>query len=422
MKNVKKGGQFSLSLISLVIGNLFFCACQQEPKSEKNVDDVFFPIMAWDDVRDEETIQKMAEAGINMIAFTPPELLDACEQHGVKAIVFDARVTPKWDEQFDAEKGNAALKDLITKYNDHPAVYGYHLKDEPDGNQLYELGKSARLVNELAPGKWAYINLPPGMGDWYDKEYLQLFVDQCEPKFISYDNYAIGESDPYGFSWGYWANIWDIRSASLRNNVPFHTILLTGAHFSYRIPSYDDLSLQIFGALAYGAHGLAYYKFVGETLSVLGAPELGNWRFAPLDEFGDITPSYYNVKNLNKRVQAWAPTLLKLRSDDVYHVGGDIPDRNHGVTDTSLIQGFEAGHSFIVGEFTHTEDGSKWIMVVNKDLKGSTFLRPTFSESVDPDAIQLLSHATGELIEWPGIWYSLAPGQGALLKVALKPH
>lgn len=415
MQNVKLQGR-----LAIFIGILFVSSCRYAPEKKMDMDKPFFPIMAWDDVRDEETIRKMAECGINSIAFTPPSLLDACAQYGIKAIVFDSAVTPKWDEQYNAARGGAALRKLIAKYNDHPAVFGYHLKDEPDGNQLYELGKSARLVNELAPGKWAYINLPPGMGDWYDKEYLQLFVDQCAPKFISYDNYAIGESDKYGFSWGYWANIWDIRSASLRNQVPFHTILLTGAHFGYRIPSYDDLALQIYGALAYGAQGLGYYKFVGETLTVLGAPELGNWRFAPLDEFGDITPSYYNLKNLNKRIQSWAPTLLKLRSDDVYHVGGDIPERNHSITDTSLIQGFDAGYAFIVGEFTHIEDASRWIMIVNKNLKESTFIRPKFAESVDTNTIQILSHATGKLIEWPGIWYSLAPGQGVLLKVRVK--
>lgn len=407
------------SVVALLIMNSA-CVTKRKLAHQENANKPFFPIMAWDDVRDVETIKKMAEAGINSIAFTPPELLDACYQYGVKAIVFDPRVTPKWDQPYNAEKGNPVLREIIEKYNDHPAVFGYHLKDEPDGNQLFELGKSSKLVNELAPGKWAYINLPPGMGDWYDKEYLQLFVDQCQPKFISYDNYAIGESDKYGFSWGYWANIWDIRSASLRNKVPFHTIFLSAAHFSYRIPSFDDLSLQIYGALAYGAQGLGYYKFVGETLSVLGAPELGNWRFAPLDEFGDKTPTYYNVQNLNKRIQAWAPTLLKLKSDDVYHIGGDIPDRNHGVTDTSLIKGFENGHSFIVGEFTHQEDGSRWIMIVNKDLQNSTFLRPKFADNVDVNSIELLSHATGKLTEWPKIWYSLSPGQAALIKVNMK--
>ena len=40
----------------------------------------FFPLTAWDDVRSEETIRKMAECGVNLIAFVPPNLLDACEK------------------------------------------------------------------------------------------------------------------------------------------------------------------------------------------------------------------------------------------------------------------------------------------------------------------------------------------------------
>ena len=45
--------------------------------------------MAWDDVREESTIKKMAECGINSIAFVPPDFLDACQKYQVKAIVFD---------------------------------------------------------------------------------------------------------------------------------------------------------------------------------------------------------------------------------------------------------------------------------------------------------------------------------------------
>lgn len=113
-----------------------------------------------------------------------------------------------------------------------------------------------------------------------------------------------------------------------------------------------------------------------------------------------------------------APVLLKLKSKDVYHIGGDsIPQRNHGVTESSLIQGMQAGVAFIVGEFTHSEDNSEWLMIVNKDLKGSTFIRPTFSDRVDPSSIKILSQVTGEFIDWPGIWFSLEPGQGVLLRV-----
>jgi hypothetical protein len=370
----------------------------------------FFPLMAWDDVRSEETIQKMADCGINLIAFVPPKLLDACEQHGVKAIVFDPRVTPAWDKPFASKTANDVLPEIIEKYNKHPAVYGYHLKDEPDGGQFAELAKSAELVRKLAPGKWPYINLTPGMGDGYVKDHLQPFVEQCRPPILSYDNYPIGEN--VEFSYGYWANMWDVRSVALKNKIPFHTILLTAAHFNYRIPTAADLRLQINGALAYGARGLAYYKFCSEPLSVLDAPDLGNFR-GPLDEFGEKTRVWDDLRNINRQVLNLAPTLLKLRSDDVYHVG-DIPERNHGINDSSLVAKLEAGVAFIIGDFTH-DDGSRWVMIVNKNLKESAFCRPVFRNM--PKSVRYLSPVTGELKPFPSPWYALAPGQGVLLKL-----
>lgn len=118
-----------------------------------------------------------------------------------------------------------------------------------------------------------------------------------------------------------------------------------------------------------------------------------------------------------------APILLKLKSTDVYHIGGDsIPQRNHGVTDSSLIQGMDTGVAFIVGEFTHIEDNSTWMMIVNKNLKGSTFVRPQFAENVNTSSIKILSQTTGEFIDWPGPWFSLSPGHGVLLRVELKQH
>lgn len=371
----------------------------------------FFPIMAWDDVENEATIRKMANCGINSIAFVPPTLLDACAKHDVKAILFDQRVTPRWDQQYNATSATSVLREMVEKYNNHPATYGYHLKDEPDDGQFPELGKSSQLLRDIAPGKWAYINLPPGMGDWYSDTYLQKFVDMCKPPVLSYDNYAIGETGT--FSYGFWANAWDVRKAALRNNLPFHVIILTAAHFNYRVPNDGDLRLQIYGSLAYGARGLGYYKFRSRSLDVLGAPDLGNFRDAPLDQFDEKTAMYPKLKNINRQVANIAPYLMKLRNDDVYHVG-EIPERNHGITSHTLLSGLKAGAGLIVGDFTHEEDGSRWVMVVNKDLTSSTFCRPIFTDEVK--SVQYVSPITGKLTDFPDPWYALAPGQGVLLK------
>lgn len=388
---------------------LMMCAngCAADTQSK-----VFFPLLAWDYVDDERTVEAMAECGITMIAFVPEKMLDACQKHGVKAIVHDERIGPKrWDGPYNSAEAMAALPDLVKRVNNHPAVFGYHLRDEPGGDQFSELAKAAREVERLAPGKWPYINMTPGMGDDYVK-FLEDYVETCKPPILSYDNYAIGEGG--GFSYGFWANIADIRGVAVKHNIPFWTIVLTVAHWGYREPTAADLRLQVYGSLVYGARGVSYYKFMSCELPIMEAPDLGNWRMGPLDEFGEKTRTWHDLRNVNRHVQNLAPFLLKLRCDDVYHIGGEVPDRNHGPLEKSLVKSVSSGEGWVIGEFTH-EDGSRWIMAVNKSITLSGFFRPEFSVPVK--SLQYVSSATGEIRPYPSPWYCLAPGQGVLLRV-----
>lgn len=376
----------------------------------------FFPLMAWDDVDNEETIRLMAECGINSIAFVPPHLLDACAKYNIKAVLYDERLTPAWNVAFDPDKANAALPELVEKYNDHPALYGYHLKDEPGPDQFDALAKTAKLVRELAPGKWPYINmLPNGYGETYVTGYLQPYIDKVKPPILSFDRYVIGEAG--GFGDAYWEDLWDNRSVALANDIPLHTILLTSAHWSYRVPTDADLRLQIYGALVYGSRGLGYYKFRSRPLAIMNAPDLGNFRLGPLDEYDEVTPTYDHLKRINIALSHLTPTLLRLRSDDVYHIG-TLPAKNHGQTETSLIESLDGGDQFIIGEFTHQDDDSRWVMVVNRNLASSAFCRPKFRKELEK--LEFLSPITGKVEEFPNPWYALAPGQGVLLKPTFK--
>ncbi|MFO0791409.1 MAG: hypothetical protein U0805_18260 [Pirellulales bacterium] len=374
------------------------------------------PLMAWDYADDEPTLRAMAECGINLVAFVPPKALDTCQKLGIQAIVFDPEITPaRWDQPFQADRAAKVLPALIKKVNNHPAVYGYHLKDEPDPTQFAELAKSVAMVRELAPGKWPYINLTPGMGTGYDG-YLNSFIDTCHPTILSYDNYPLGQDG--SFSYGYWANMAQVRSAAVRSKLPFWTIFLSVAHLTYAEPTPAGLRLEAYGALAYGARGLCYYKFISRELPILEAPDLGDWRGAPLDQFGAKTEAWNWVRNMNRQIQNIAPALLKLRSDAVYHVG-EVPEQNRGIGPDTLVKGLSAGDAFIIGDFTSEEDGSRWVMIVNKHLKNSVPCRPEFT--VPPERVEYVSPITGELKPFPAPWYCLPPGQGVLLKLVTKP-
>lgn len=404
-----------IAIISFCLVFILQTAFSQTQKlTNPNPDvDTVFPIMAWDYVSDESMVKDMAENGINLIAFTPAELLDACEENGVKAILFDGSFTPRFDLPYDSEKGNKALREAIKLYNDHPAIYGYHLKDEPGPDQFPELAKSVKLVKELAPGKWPYINLLPtqSYGDAYES-YLEQFAQICKPTAFSYDNYSEDYAPEAGTGSLFWKNLAQVRNAAQRHDLPFWNIILTAPHFSYSELTASDLRLRVYGSLVYGAKGLSYYKFISASLPILDAPDLGNFRMAPIDQYGRRTSTWDLLRNVNSQVESIGPTLLKLHSDNVYHIGV-IPDANVGPSEETLVKDVPGG-DFVVGDFTHG-DGSRYVMIVNKSLTNSTPCNPVFNNP--PKEIILLSSWNGKYEKYPTPWYWLAPGQGVLLKL-----
>jgi len=370
-----------------------------------------FPLMAWDYASDEATLQSMHDCGINVIAFARTNMLEACARHGIGAIVYDDSVVGGRDGIFDGDHARTNLPALIARVNNLPAVYGYHIKDEPDPREFPELAKAVAVVKQLAPGKWPYINLLPDVGGSYDK-ILDDFVATCSPTALSYDRYCVVDS---GFDTAFWGNLFEMRAAAVRHQLPFWNIVLTSPHWYFRELTPADIRLQIWGSLAYGASGLSFYKFVSRELSEIKAFDLGNFRDGPLDQFGEKTPTWDWLHNSLRQVQNIAPFYLKLHSDDVYHFG-PLPPHNHGPSETTLVKSLPDGE-WVVGDFTH-EDGSRWVMIVNRSLSHSRPCTPEFN--IKPSSVEYVSPITGELKPYFMEYYWLAPGQAVLLKLTLK--
>jgi hypothetical protein len=270
------------------------------------------------------------------------------------------------------------------------------------------LAKVGSLVRELAPGKWPYINLFPDYAENWQlgatnyADYLERFIASCHPSLISYDNYSL--LDNGSIRENYWTNLESVRSACKRHNIQFWNIMQSVAHFSYRELNAADFRFQVYTTLAYGGRGLSWFTYF--------APPVGNYRMAPVDQFGNETPNWHFMQNVNLQVQKLAPTLLQLTSDDVYHIG-KIPGGCKGPPTNSLISGV-SGDNFVVGEFTH-RDGSRYVMIVNKDFAKSRPCSPQFRKP--PHRIQQVSPYSGALTPFEGEYVWLAPGAGALLKV-----
>ncbi|HOW64182.1 MAG TPA: hypothetical protein P5186_23945 [Candidatus Paceibacterota bacterium] len=368
----------------------------------------FFPLMAWNHApSDEATFRKMRECGLTVAGFVSPKDLDLCHAAGLRAIISDRRVSGYDWMNVDEAVARQNITSLVAEVGKHPAVYGYYLIDEPGRRLFPGLGKVAALVRELAPGKWPYINLFPNyanaqqLGTETYSDYLEQFVSLCKPTELSYDHYAL--MDDGSLRHGYWQNLQQMRSAARASRLPFWNIVLTVAHFNYREPTAADLKFQVYTTLAYGGRGIAYFTYF--------APSVGNYRMAPIDQFGNPTASWSALQNVNLQVGQLAGTLLKLNSDDVYHFGG-VPEGAHGPGETSLIKSV-GDAPFLVGDFTH-EDGSRYALVVNKDFVKSRFGALQFR--IAPQRIRMVSPYNGRLTDFSGEQQWLAPGQGVLLK------
>jgi hypothetical protein len=372
------------------------------------VEPAFFPILAWDNPpNDLAVFKRMRECGITVAGFVPPAALDNCQAAGLKAIVSDVRLSDYDWEKVDPKTARERVTQCVSEVWQHPAVFGYYLRDEPKAAYFPGLAVVAGVVKELHPGAWPYINLFPNycppfaLGTANYEEYVEKFVEQCKPTILSYDHYALMAGTairPH-----YFANLETMRRAGLKHKLPFWNIVLASAHFNYREVTEADFRFQAYTSLAYGARGLAYFKYF--------TPAVGNYRNGPVDQFGHETPTWRVMQHVNLQIAKLADTLLKLSSDRVYHFG-DVPEGCTGPDEKSLVKAVRG--PMVVGDFTH-EDGSRYVMIVNKNLTASVTPRPEFREAVAK--LQFVSPYNGTLGDYSGEQIWLAPGAGVLLKL-----
>ncbi len=368
----------------------------------------FFPIMPWDNPpNDPAVLRELRECGFTIAGFVAPKTLDACRAAGLKAIVKDPRAMSLDWKHFDEALAWTNLASLVAEVGKHPALFGYYLRDEPSADMFYGLGRTSAILRDVAPGKWPYINLFPNyanqeqLGTRTYAEHLDQYVAACQPPIISYDHYALMNGG--SLREGYWLNLEQIRALAFKHRLPFWNIVLSTAHYDYRVPTDADFRFQIYSTLAYGGRGISYFIYFATQWAT---------NTSALDLKGKRTPVWYRMQSVNRQIHKLAPTLLALRSDAVYHFG-QPPTGCQGMPATSLVAGVN-NTNFMVGDFTH-RDGTRYVMIINKDLTYSHVCEPEFRSP--PRRIRCVSAQTGKLKPFKDEETWLAPGAGVLLKL-----
>lgn len=334
-----------------------------------------FAVMAWGtSPSDPDQLRGMRDAGLNISGFCHARDLGSVQAAGLSCFVRDPRI-PSFDPLHlpsDSEI-RSAVTDLSKQIAGNPAALGFYLRDEPNAQMMPGLGKLAGLLREAMPDKWPYVNLYPyrvppktlGASD-YDS-YVRMLVKTIGQPFLSYDNYSLVNGEMLDY---FYTNLEIVRRLGIETATPFWNCILANSHFNYMEPSDATFNLQVYATMAYGGRGIQYFTYF--------SPEIGNYRLAAIDQFGNRTATWEMLRRVNNQIHALAPTLVRLHSTGVYHYP-DVPDQAGPLTQSKLIEAVEmtqryvrppvAGR-FLVGEF---EDGDHrpYFMIVNKDLKNS---------------------------------------------------
>ena len=299
----------------------------------------------------------------NMLA-----MLDEAHAQGMKIIICDRR--SRWNgASTDPEGYRARFAEALEDFGSHPAVFGFHVGDEPDDEQQADAIAAIQIQNEMAPHLVAFLNHLPfyegakarvGIDSsvpW--PEYLADFARKSGVKLLCYDHYGQMNPEDSGIQ-NYFLNMRMYSEAAKACNIPWWTTLLSVGHFRYRCPSEDDIRWQLYTALASGCKGILWFFFYMCTLH--------NFRLSPIDEHGERTQTYASISRIQRTfLKKEGPTMAKLTADKVAHVNrafGGYPlfviDDDPLVSRVVTTNGLPA----IVTWYTH-ENGSKYLSVVN---------------------------------------------------------
>src|SRR5438552_1053290 len=245
----------------------------------------FFAILPWDNMQalageaDQRSgLGSVAECGFTIAGFVRVEDLSACERLGLAAIVqpepslglTDPKNALK-DEQIEEN-----VRKLAAATRSSPALIGYFIRDEPGARSFPYLAKIVTAVKKHAPGKLAYINLFPGYATLGANDtsqlqaatfadYLEQYVREVRPQFLSYDNYMVQYSLDFQDAAKrrqYFSDLLEVRRVALEHKLPFWNIVSSNQiRPSSTPPSPANLLLQAWTTLAAGGRGVSWYTY-----------------------------------------------------------------------------------------------------------------------------------------------------------------
>jgi hypothetical protein len=392
----------------------------------------FFPILPWDPYHGwskpniergrDNGLESIAECNFNLAGFVLPRDLHLCRKLGLGAIMLptDTAFTNiqylcDWRKLSDAEI-ERRVKDDVAAAGSSRAIMGYFIMDEPGAPDFPALAKAVAAVKKYAPGKFPYINLFPEyatlgapdtsqLGTATYTEYLERFVNEVHPQFISYDNYMVeysGDLRDKAKTAMYYHNLLEVRRVAQEHDLPYLNIV-SGNQITPEatIPSPANLALQAYTTLAAGYRGVTWYTYYSQ-----------GYKYAPVDLAGNKTSTWGYLQKINHEIMMLAPAMSRLESTGVFFTT-PAPADNLPLLPGKIIASASSAAPLMIGEFRE-QNGQPYVMVVNLSLETSAnFMLKTMRPVAALKIFSAVDWSLSPFDAKAGYW--LAAGQGVLL-------
>ena len=375
-----------------------------------------------DDADLERLCQQYAELGITHVynesewgVVTLNRLMDCYEKYGLKSIIG----IPNHDKEWSMR--------LIEATMNHPACWGYNMKDEPDTSQAMYFKTFAQEVRAVIPeDKMVTINLLPNVActpdtiqnvvlEEYDR-HVRLFLDGVKPDLLSFDHYPlVGSKGINSTEMVYYLkNLLEINTLCRDAGVEATSIIQSGSWGDARMPNKTELRFITNLNLVSGMDGITYFLYYSHPGFTGMVDE--SWTPRPIFNYAqDINTGIKKMKSVFKDY------------DQVGYMFTNTPSayRNfhNKVTDTSpVVNSFgpvtavKSSVPVLSGCFTR-DDGSKALYVMNFSMTSGnasainiSFKAPTYCKIWSFDGLVDIQRSDA-------LSLSLAPGEAVFIEM-----
>jgi len=304
--------------------------------------------------------REMAEAGVDVIVpfwgtmdgQSNPNMLDLAHAAGLRVLAMDKRIGPI-TMTADSEYDPTVVENIAADYKDHPALFGYGVRDEPPVELFGRLSQISDLFTKLDPVHPPLIDLFPGyakpeqLGVENYRDYVRKFVDQVDPVVLMYNHYPLKAKRSIDTGWH--RDLALFREESRKAGISFWVFAqCQGIRWQLRVPTQEEIFWQAGTALAYGGRGIWWYRYWTQPPDdgEQGPPRHPG---SMIDQHGKRSPSYYNVQQANRFLRQAGPALIGWDNSNVARVRNEQIQPPGGCPAVSL-----KGKDFdlVVGTFT----------------------------------------------------------------------